>query len=791
MIDNPSGEERSVGDEELRERILNDLTERLPVGTQFVVDVGLFAKHNVEVKVDRQCYVLSFSLHIGLHEGWYQEALGYAVDLVVDHVRRLHPPERADTPRAKTSFPDIAGFVNPRLAAVGASAHVFQAIQISSRRTVAVKVYADSTNATIATARAEAFRLAAVDHTAIPRLIDCSLEPTGGAPPHLVMEWRWGCALSDPVGLHEFFDLSYGERLAHFLTLTDAVASLHAAGTFHGDVHGGNILFDHSTNRIALIDLGHTLSNDPEEQEKTDVAGLARFFKSTVCVPPIPSYAEIMDGVSSVHELVAMLAEFPLMRIPKCRHVDESLLSVYANERYVRMSEWIHRFRQVFDIQARITFHYEPIAEPIGLKFDSSGHRVVVVCGGSYGVDDEFAGFCNVLIRTFKRNWVFVNSPRLSDASSTASYEALERGDRSQPLESGSGYSPEQLLAGLADAFSTGTSESEKVATRLAASEPDKKSIVEVTTYSQLLQASAIVDWLRITAPQRLFGELTAAQINALDKLVTDHGSFADGSVFELFRATAEWFGRGVSPDEEEVVEELKRRCTEVISWPTAAFACLVEGLVTQFSSFDQPVIYTPNAPYSHHVRAHRIGRFRFHPTTCGLTLQFSSADTGEAEFNWLIRERDAVQLAGVLSFERAARGLASESFSCGRFSVHARVGFGNILGANGHYGIVGDGEWNDLTEAAREQAIKQDGASTALKRTLRTLFEDFVYDLRKSRYDGRVGVGRGVSFEASKTLRSLGLTTLSDLSGKPDETTISSWYKGRLEAAMMRLNDE
>jgi hypothetical protein len=322
-------------------------------------------------------------------------------------------------------------------------------------------------------------------------------------------------------------------------------------------------MYDVARNRITVIDFGKSVTSPVDDREfgLIDVKGLARLFTSIICIPPIPFYTEMVNNASSVHELLALLSSLPLLRIPKRHSIDHRYLSIHAEQRYIRMSEWIHVFRQHFDIRARMTFQYDSTAQVlIQIRFDQSSQRVMIICGAKYDLKNEFAAFCREIIRIFMRDWTFVQRSRLSKEHPRPEYGDLKKGDRSRDIEAGRGLSLEQSVEGLASAFASWEAEQQK------------------------------------------------------NDVVTRLSTMAEADANRLF-------------------------------------AC----------------------------------------------------------------------------------------FYCGEFSVHGRVNVGNILCLCDYHGVFDEGQWNTMSEIIMQQALQKPRGRNMLRLRLRVLFEDFVNDLRKSNYDGRL----------------------------------------------------
>ena len=203
MSDSPPSEHSNASDARLRQRAAHDLKARLPPETPFVVHIAGRTAFDVAIKVDRGVHILTFFIGIGLDEARYERAISYAVDLVQDRLHRRTLPITSSQPDATTSFPAHPDLTPRHLVAVGATADVYRAHQSSVQRDVAVKVFRDRSEAAIAKAKSEAYKLAAVRHAAVPNLIAaCDLDLQPRHTPHLILEWRDGRTLSDPDCLH-------------------------------------------------------------------------------------------------------------------------------------------------------------------------------------------------------------------------------------------------------------------------------------------------------------------------------------------------------------------------------------------------------------------------------------------------------------------------------------------------------------------------------------------------------------------------------------------------------------
>ncbi len=183
----------------------------------------------------------------------------------------------------------------------------------------------------------------------------------------------------------------------------------------------------------------------------------------------------------------------------------------------------------------------------------------------------------------------------------------------------------------------------------------------------------------------------------------------------------------------------------------------------------------------------HQVGVARLAHRSTPLSLIFSSENFGEIE---VVIDREALDLAAIVAFERSIRGLAAESYYCGRISMHGRIGVGNILGVGNHFGFVEHDQWDEIAQIAMQQALQDPRAREKVNMRLRNLFENFVYDQRKARYDGRIGVNNQLSMEATSMRRLLGLTTLLNYANASSDSVIDQWVEDRIGTALNKVFD-
>jgi len=122
----------------------------------------------------------------------------------------------------------------------GGMGTVVEAMDSLLDRRVAIKLLKPLAGAEArATTVREARAMAGLRHRSICRVLEVILDPPGGGDPFIVLEWVDGTVLSQA-----WKDLSLDRRLAMFMQVCEAVASMHAAGLVHRDLKPSNILCD-------------------------------------------------------------------------------------------------------------------------------------------------------------------------------------------------------------------------------------------------------------------------------------------------------------------------------------------------------------------------------------------------------------------------------------------------------------------------------------------------------------------------------------------------------------------
>lgn len=150
----------------------------------------------------------------------------------------------------------IGGVEIVRMIAEGGMGRVYEGVQQSPRRRVAVKVLRPGplARATVRRFLQEAHFLGQLHHPWICQVHAAGSFEFSGAPlPYFIME-----LIDDGLPITEYVDrhsLSWADRLRLFARVCDAIAHAHAQGVIHRDLKPGNIVVD-SSGDPRIIDFG-------------------------------------------------------------------------------------------------------------------------------------------------------------------------------------------------------------------------------------------------------------------------------------------------------------------------------------------------------------------------------------------------------------------------------------------------------------------------------------------------------------------------------------------------------
>ncbi|MGL6073179.1 MAG: WD40 repeat domain-containing serine/threonine protein kinase [Fimbriiglobus sp.] len=182
-----------------------------------------------------------------------------AISPFLEELKRS-PPSPSLSP-SDSARPEIPGYILSRVIGRGGMGVVYEAVQESLGRTVAVKVLADGPFAPAGLRerfRREGRVIARLHHLNVVRVIEVG-EADG--TPYLVLEYVAGRSLAEQLTGSPWAPRRAAEMV---LTLAGAIHFAHEHGVIHRDLKPANVLLDGDTPKVADFGLAGFLSADTE-----------------------------------------------------------------------------------------------------------------------------------------------------------------------------------------------------------------------------------------------------------------------------------------------------------------------------------------------------------------------------------------------------------------------------------------------------------------------------------------------------------------------------------------------
>lgn len=220
----------------------------------------------------------------------------------------------------------IPGYEIVREARRGGQGVIFQALQKSTNRKVAVKVLLDGALAdekTLERFRREVDIVAGLRHPHIVAAFDCG--ETDEGHPYFVMDFVYGQRLNDYVRGHK---LSIREILGLFAEICDGVNYAHQRGIIHRDLKPANIIID-ADRRPRVLDFGLARRVDAQAQTVTTMAGGVVGTLAYMSPEQVRGHSSEVDIRTDVYSLGVMLYEMIAGRTPYA--VDGDLTTAFEN----------------------------------------------------------------------------------------------------------------------------------------------------------------------------------------------------------------------------------------------------------------------------------------------------------------------------------------------------------------------------------------------------------------------------------------------------------------------------
>ncbi|MCB9854092.1 MAG: protein kinase [Phycisphaerales bacterium] len=220
----------------------------------------------------------------------------------------------------------IPGYDIVREARRGGQGVIFQALQKSTNRKVAVKVLLDGALAdekTLERFRREVDIVAGLRHPHIVAAFDCG--ETSEGHPYFVMDFVYGQRLNDYVVAHK---LSVRQIVELFVGICDGVNYAHQRGIIHRDLKPANIIID-AEGRPRVLDFGLARRVDATAQSITTMAGGVVGTLAYMSPEQVRGPSSEIDVRTDVYSLGVMLYESVAGRLPYA--VDGDLAVAFRN----------------------------------------------------------------------------------------------------------------------------------------------------------------------------------------------------------------------------------------------------------------------------------------------------------------------------------------------------------------------------------------------------------------------------------------------------------------------------
>lgn len=229
----------------------------------------------------------------------------------------------------------VPGYLLLREIGRGGQGVVYAALQVSTRREVAIKLLREGPLATRSARQRFAREIelvASLDHSSIVRVLEAG-ETTEGRP-FVAMELVDGKPLSSHAAGKE---LSIKERLALTCELCDAIENAHRHGVIHLDLKPANVLVGSAG--IKVLDFGLARSSDEQDLSASLSKGLAAGTPAYMAPEQVEEPRSQWDRRVDVHAIGLLLFELISGRLPhELKGGALQRMEIIAHSRPMRLS---------------------------------------------------------------------------------------------------------------------------------------------------------------------------------------------------------------------------------------------------------------------------------------------------------------------------------------------------------------------------------------------------------------------------------------------------------------------
>ncbi len=220
------------------------------------------------------------------------------------------------------ALPQLQGYTISRELAAGGMAKIYDAIQISLNRPVAIKFLSKTLldhHEALSLFERESLIIAQLNHPNIVQVIDKGISED--RQPYFVMEKINGIDLSELIN---GADLPFSKKIDIAIQICKGLSYAHKNNVIHRDIKPANIIIDHHGN-ARILDFGIALSESEGQQNETSVIGTEGFiapeqennYSQATIASDIYSFGMLLKNLFYKHSQGEPIDQQELAKIPK------------------------------------------------------------------------------------------------------------------------------------------------------------------------------------------------------------------------------------------------------------------------------------------------------------------------------------------------------------------------------------------------------------------------------------------------------------------------------------------